>query len=264
MAQIGLNITSIREKLGLTQEDLAKMLDMGRSTIAQIENGKRKVTVEELMKFAASLNTTTEILLNPDLSPDEVVEYSLKEDAADYSRERISIPQNNFRKFREVLLYILGKIGAKPHIGETVIYKLLYFIDFDYYEKYEEQLIGATYIRNKYGPTPTHFRKLVDSMLESGDLAAVAKEYFTYPQTKYLPLRKADIRLLSASELATIDQVISRLGDMNAKQISEYSHKDIPWMTASDGGRIDYEAVFYRTPEYSVREEEQRRVEKAK
>ena len=24
-----------------------------------------------------------------------------------------------------------------------VLYKILYFIDFDYYEKYEEQLVGA-------------------------------------------------------------------------------------------------------------------------
>jgi len=30
----------------------------------------------------------------------------------------------------------------------TVLYKILYFIDFDYYEKYEEQLMGALYIKN--------------------------------------------------------------------------------------------------------------------
>jgi hypothetical protein len=40
---------------------------------------------------------------------------------------------------------------------------------------------------------------------------------------------------------------------MNASQISEYSHNDVPWLTAKDGGIIDYESVFYRTPSYSVR-----------
>ncbi|QQS18171.1 hypothetical protein IPL68_06065 [Candidatus Saccharibacteria bacterium] len=44
-------------------------------------------------------------------------------------------PQTNPEKLREVLLYVLGKVGAKPNVGETVLYKLLYFIDFDYYEK---------------------------------------------------------------------------------------------------------------------------------
>lgn len=45
---------------------------------------------------------------------------------------RIDIPQKNLDKFKEVLLYILNKVGANPNIGQTVIYKLLYFIDFNY------------------------------------------------------------------------------------------------------------------------------------
>ena len=41
---------------------------------------------------------------------------------------------------------------------------------------------------------------------------------------------------------------------MNAAQISEYSHNDVPWLTTEDGETIEYEAVFYRTPPYSVKE----------
>jgi hypothetical protein len=41
---------------------------------------------------------------------------------------------------------------------------------------------------------------------------------------------------------------------MNAAQISDYSHNDVPWLTAEEGKIIEYEAVFYRTPVYSVRE----------
>jgi hypothetical protein len=63
---------------------------------------------------------------------------------------RIDVPQKNLKKFKEVLLYILEKVGGKPNVGMTVLYKLLYFIDFDYYEKFEEQLIGATYIKNHF------------------------------------------------------------------------------------------------------------------
>jgi len=48
------------------------------------------------------------------------------------------IDDDEIEKFKEVLLYILGKVGSKPNIGQTVLYKLLYFIDFNYYEKYEE------------------------------------------------------------------------------------------------------------------------------
>jgi len=41
--------------------------------------------------------------------------------------------------------------------------------------------------------------------------------------------------------------------DFNASENSEYSHNDIPWETTEDGDIIQYEAVFYRTLPYSVR-----------
>ena len=106
---------------------------------------------------------------------------------------RINVPQKNLEKFKEVLLYILGKVGSKPNVGQTVLYKLLYYIDFDFYERYEEQLIGATYMKNHHGPTPKEFIKIVEEM-EGEDLIKVDDEYFKYPRTKYLPKRKPDLQ----------------------------------------------------------------------
>jgi len=166
---------------------------------------------------------------------------------------RINVPQKNLGKFKEVLLYILNKVGSKPTIDETVIYKLLYFIDFDFYEMYEEQLIGATYIKNKYGPTPIEFREVVEKMIGK-EIIKVRSKYYQYPQIKYLPLRKADLSKLKANEIKIIDEVLDRLSDMNGNRISEYSHNDVPWLTTEDGKVIEYESVFYRTPSYSVRE----------
>ena len=147
---------------------------------------------------------------------------------------RINVPQKNIKKFKEVLLYILNKVGSKPNIGETVLYKILYFIDFDFYEKYEEQLIGATYIKNNYGPTPVEFRKIVEKMIDDGEIIKVESTYFEYPQTKYLPVRKADLAKLKANEIELIDNILHRLSDMNASQISEYSHNDVPWLTTEN------------------------------
>ena len=168
---------------------------------------------------------------------------------------RISVPQKNLDKFKEILLYVLSKVGSKPNVGESVLYKLLYFIDFNYYEKYEEQLIGATYIKNHYGPTPIEFVKIVEDM-EGEDLKKVQDNYFQYPQTKYLPLRPPDMGKINinGNEQKLINDVINSLSDMNAKQISEYSHNDVPWLTTEEGEVIDYESVFYRTPPYSVRD----------
>jgi hypothetical protein len=67
------------------------------------------------------------------------------------------IRQKNIEKFKQVILYILTKVGAKPNFDQTVLYHLLYFIDFDYYELYEEQLMGLKYIKSSSGPIPVDF-----------------------------------------------------------------------------------------------------------
>jgi len=249
---VGSEIRKLREASGMSQEELAGLIGVSRPSMVNIESGKRKISAQELIQFAAIFGLTLDQLVNPSLRPEIGVEEST---AADSPKEsmRISIPRENYDKFREVLLYILAKIGARPNVGQTVLYKLLYFIDFDFYEKYEEQLMGAVYIKNRYGPTPTHFKKLVEEMEAEGSLESVSSKYFKYAQTKYLPRRMPDLSLLSARELQLIDEVINRLGHMTAAQLSEYSHGDTPWLGAEEDSKINYEMVFYRTPEYSVR-----------
>ncbi len=251
-SKIGLRIKELREKAEMSQDMMAKSMNLHRPTITQIESGARKVTAEDLVVFAKLFRVSVDDLLNPGKEP-EVRFEDKKEEKAAKPQMRISVPQKNVQKFKEVLLYILNKVGAKENIGETVIYKLLYFIDFDFYERYEEQLIGATYIKNKYGPTPVEFVKIVEQMTTHEELMKVKSEYFNFPQTKYLPRRKPDLTKLQANEIEVIDDVLNRLSEMNANQISAYSHSDVPWMSTKDGETIDYESVFYRTPPYSVR-----------
>ncbi|MCK4359058.1 MAG: DUF4065 domain-containing protein [Candidatus Cloacimonetes bacterium] len=250
---LGKRIKKLRDEAGLSQEKFSQMLKMKRVSISQIENGVRKLTAEEIAKIATLFNISTDALLNLEEDIKVVLEEGKKITPKKKREIRISVPQKNVEKFKEVLLYILNKVGSKPNIGETVIYKILYFIDFDYYEKYEEQLIGATYQKNPYGPTPKEFIKIV-SLMEGKDLRKIKDEYFKYPQTKYLPLREPDLSILSAREITLIDQVINRFADMNATQISEYSHNDVPWLTTDEGKIIEYETVFYRTTPYSVRD----------
>jgi len=252
MAKIGEKIKELRTKAGISQQRLAELLGVSRPAISQIENGERKVSVDELDRLAKIFNISVNSLLNKEKEPEVILEEKAKEKKLQPSI-RINVPQKNLEKFKEVLLYILNKVGSKPNIGETVIYKLLYFVDFDFYEKYEEQMIGATYIKNHYGPTPAEFEKIVEKMTDK-EIDRVKSSYFNFPQTKYLPLRKPDLTKLKASEIEVIDNVLNKLSDMNASQISDYSHNDVPWLTTEDGGIMEYESVFYRTAPYSVRE----------
>jgi len=252
MAKIGEKIKELRKKTGISQQRLAALLGVSRPAVSQIENAGRKVSIDELNRLAKIFNVSVNSLLNKEKEPEVILKGKTVEKKLQ-PNIRINVPQDNLEKFKEVLLYILNKVGSKPNIGETVIYKLLYFIDFDFYEKYEEQMIGATYIKNHYGPTPVEFEKIVEKMTDK-EIIKVKSSYFNFPQTKYLPLRKPDLTKLKASEIEVINNVLNKLSDMNAIQISEYSHNDVPWLTTEDGEIIEYESVFYRTAPYSVRE----------
>jgi len=246
-------IQKMRESKGFTQEYMAQKLGISRPTYVVLEKGQRNLKIEEAKQIAKLFNLSFDQLINEE-EPSEQVDIVKSVEKEDTPELRVSIPQKNFEKFREILLYILSQVGGKPNVGETVLYKLLYFIDFDYYEKYEEQLIGATYIKNHFGPTPVEFKKLVEKMIKDGELEIIKSKSFQYDQKKYLAIREPNFaKLLSAQELQHINDVLARLSDKNATELSEYSHQDVPWIAAQEGKPIEYESVFYRTPKTSVR-----------
>ena len=54
--KIGLFIKEFREKKGYSQEQLAMMLDVNRSTISKIENGKFAISIDYLERLAFYLD----------------------------------------------------------------------------------------------------------------------------------------------------------------------------------------------------------------
>ncbi len=248
-------IRKLRENRNLTQEYVSEKLGMSRQTFGLIEQGERDLTVKEAGILADMFEISLEDFLN---ERDITIQVEIKGDKMPQKKEepemRISIPQKNLEKFKEVLLYILTKVGGKPNVGETVLFKLLYFIDFDYYEKYEEQLIGATYIKNQHGPTPVEFQILIEQAIGAGEIELIKSKFFGHDQKKYLAIRRPDLsKLGDAREIKHIDDVLARLSDYNARELSALSHEDVPWIIAEDLKTIDYESVFYRTTKTSVR-----------
>lgn len=252
-------IKKLREANNYSQEFMAKKLDMSRPTYIQIEKGERDITLAEAEKIAGIFDLTLENFI-AGKSPTQIDIVIEKDKPTAKSTEntdiRISIPQEKVDKFKEALIYILKKIGCKPNVGMAVIYKILYFIDFDYYEKYEEQLLGATYIKNHFGPTPVMFAKIVEEMKKNNEIEAIKSKFYNREQTKFFvnPQRQADLRNFSAQEIKHIDEEIDRLSDKTASELKDFSHQDVPWITAEDGKPINYEAVFYRTDKTSVRD----------
>lgn len=250
--QVGQRIAELRKRKGLSQEELAKSVKISRPSLAQIELGNRSVDIMELQNLSIMLGFSLDEFMSKDFTINQDVEDKV-ETRPQKVKERISVPSLQVNKFKNVLLYILERCAGKPNVGETVLYKLLYFSDYNYYELYEEHLTGAKYRKLPFGPVPQKLDTIVNQMIDSGQLQRVKTEYHGYPQTRYLPLIKANLTELKASEKEIIDRVIEQMSDWSAAAISNYSHKDMPWLASKEGEEIDYELAFYRDAPYSVR-----------
>ena len=53
---LGNEIRTVREQKGLSQEQLAEMMEINSSTISKIENGKFSITVDYLARFSLYLD----------------------------------------------------------------------------------------------------------------------------------------------------------------------------------------------------------------
>lgn len=232
-----------REALGLSQGEVAQALGISRPTYVALEKGERKPTPHERALLARALQVETATLdrYNTNTEIKEPVEM----------RE---IPKENVEKLRQTFLYILSKVGNRPNIGQMALYKLLYFIDFDYYEKYEQQLIGATYIKNKFGPTPVSFAKIIRDLERNGEVVEVKSKYFGHDQTRYMATKEPDVSTLTGLELKHIDDELARLAHLSGKELSDLSHIDTPWRVAGEKDVLNYEHVFYRPDITSVRD----------
>lgn len=160
----------------------------------------------------------------------------------------------HLEKTKQVLHYIISKTGSISTVGKTVLFKLMYFNDFNFYEMFERKMTGESYRKIGHGPAPCHFDQVVTILETEKKVQEIDREIGNYKQKKYVSTCDPDISLLTGEEIHSIDQTIARYSELNATQISAFSHKDVPYAATEDKGIIDYELVFYRDPMFSVRE----------
>ncbi len=60
--KLGNRIKTVREERGYSQEKLAELMNINRSTISKIENGKFSITVDYLVRFSIHLDYQFKVL----------------------------------------------------------------------------------------------------------------------------------------------------------------------------------------------------------
>lgn len=246
--KLGIVLKSLREAKGLSQQQLAQALSIPRPSVTQIEKGARDVSMKELDVLLTIFQISYQELIHT-IQPNQKKKKLTKKRPISFNAE----------KFKQLLLYILQKCGSKPNVGETVLYKLLYFCDFDYFELNEKPLTGMPYKRLQFGPVPdqAHYNPIIQQMIQKGELERVRRPYVGETiQTKYVAFIGANMNAFKPKELEIIDKVINRLSDMSARQIEDHVHHDYPWLAHQDGEIINYMSVFERDGEFAQRDYE--------
>ena len=248
------NLARFRQQAGFTQEELANQIGITRTTYFKLERGLKSPTLDQINQLAKCLDVGVDYLIGSKAidgkkPPKEAIELATKVNRKNCKPTTKVSPG----KLEAVLLYVLGKVGSQPNIGQTVIYKILYFIDFDFYEKHDRPITGLSYYHNHFGPTPgPTFDQLTESLIDAGKLQIVKTKFHNKPQIRYLANADPDLTSLTGQELVHIDEVLDRLSHKTASQISDYAHRDTPWVVTKPGQRINYQLSKYRTDLTSV------------
>ena len=69
----------------------------------------------------------------------------------------------NQKKYKNAIIFFAQRI-QNGTLGKLKMMKLLYFLDFDYFEKYGKSITGDEYLRFANGPVPRMAEKILKEM----------------------------------------------------------------------------------------------------
>jgi len=100
-AAIASRLRAAREQAGLSQGQVATMLDLHRPSVSEVEAGRRRVSADEISQFAEIYNVSVSWLMNEESEvPDPAVELAARE-LAKLKKEDLDTVLNVIRTFRK-------------------------------------------------------------------------------------------------------------------------------------------------------------------
>ena len=158
----------------------------------------------------------------------------------------------NQKKYQDAVLYLCQKLGGTVR-GKKKLAKLLYFADFDFYEKYEKSITGDTYNALPMGPFPSSLDEITTAMVDKKQISIErmeGKEDYN-PTEVYTCLVEPKDGALDNTERKMLDRIVTKYGHLSGKQLQELSHAEAPYIGTLLKQEIPYELAFYRGTDFS-------------
>lgn len=156
------------------------------------------------------------------------------------------------QKYESVILYIAQKLGGEIR-GKKKLAKLLYFVDFDSFEKNNQPITGDSYKALPMGPFPEHMPDVIQELSDKNKInVELVDEHPGYNATEVYKLVTKDLKFdLSAEEIKILDRVIQNYGHLDGKKLQILTHAEAPYVGTKSGEVIAYELAYYRGTDFS-------------
>ncbi len=158
-----------------------------------------------------------------------------------------------------MLLYIAQQSMEDPRFGMVKANKIMFCSDFEHYWRHGYSITGAEYQHQPKGPTARPMLPAVNELQAEGALEIQVVDHHGRSQKRLVPKRNPDLSVFNPEEMEIIDWHIKNLWELNASQVSEYSHQMSPgWRVTVDGQTIPYETAYVVNEQPSQDEVERR------
>jgi uncharacterized phage-associated protein len=158
----------------------------------------------------------------------------------------------NEQKYRNIILFLAKKCDHGSVWGKKKMYKLLYYLDFDFFEKFEKPITGDVYHRLQMGPAPSYFDAIVDEMIKEGKLKLTKrKSGLGYNDAfVYQALQDPDLSVFNKEEIKMLKRIVKKYGKKTGTQLENLTHKEAPYLAVNDGEEIPLELAHYRGTDF--------------
>jgi len=249
-------IKEIREKYGLSQRGLSKLLGWGEITLHRYESGSiQDEAHDKMLKLISHPQNMMKILEENTHRLSESEREKLKEKIADVIKKQTTFilfehkkeisEFTGYKKFdpekmKNMILYILQKTGETYR---TKINKLLWYMDFYHFKHFSVSISGNFYIHLNYGPIPDNYEFLLGELLNQG-MIEEKEVVFDYTKDISGEMIRAKVpferNIFSKTELESMDYVLKKFKNFTSSQIMKKSHEELPYRKTKEGEKISY------------------------
>jgi putative zinc finger/helix-turn-helix YgiT family protein len=256
-------IRLIREKYGLSQRALSRLLDWGEITVHRYENGAIQDNVHNnFLRFIEDPQNMQKLFeANRNKLPSYTAARLEKrmanllqentEQAFQVSFERLVSHQNvdltsgfkayDLENLENMILYLVKYLNG---VLKTKLNKLLWYCDFLNFKETSLSISGSQYVRLQYGPVPKYYDFITDIMHNEG---LVDKKEVVFNVRKgvigeeFTTLVEPDESTFSETEIQVMDFVADTFRNETSTSIMNKSHKETAYVKSEDGDIISYE-----------------------